>query len=418
MEASSRYESRSKDHHSTTNVKKYIQGPKKLGDILINENKKENTVMYIHVPFCTKICSFCNMRRSLSDVYEDYDKLLVKHIEKIGNSQYGKTTTLDSIYFGGGTPTTMNEEQLSSVLNAIYKNFKIKENAEISMETTLTELSPEKLKHLASNGLNRISVGIQTFDDLGRQLLNRTGNGEFAKKRLTEYLDSGFRNVNIDLIYNYPYQTEAELKKDLKIIGELDLAGFSMYSLILDNNSRLARKVEKSIIKIKNDVNHDRRYYDIVVEDGKKSGYDFFEFTKMVRPNRDEYKYICHRNSGEDTIPIGAGAGGSIMGAMGMNPISIKEYIEKLENVEDIVFTQFSKSYQDIAKASKIVQFGKFDISLVPSHIQDVARNYITELMDDGMVVGEGDNYQLTKEGRYWGNNINKEYMDLLVEND
>lgn len=232
-------------------MNKYIKTSVSLEEILSQENPKKNTVMYIHVPFCSKICSFCNMRRSLSKVYEDYDKFLIKHINMIGNTIYGKTTTIDSVYFGGGTPTTMNEKQLAGVLNAIYDNFHINKNAEISMETTLTELTPEKLKYLKNYGLNRISVGVQTFSDKGRILLNRTGNGKFAKERILNYLDTGFKNVNIDLIFNYPYQTEDELREDMNIIGELDLAGYSMYSLILDNNSQLAKKVNQAAIKVK-----------------------------------------------------------------------------------------------------------------------------------------------------------------------
>lgn len=399
-------------------MNKYIKTSVSLEEILSQENPKKNTVMYIHVPFCSKICSFCNMRRSLSKVYEDYDKFLIKHINMIGNTIYGKTTTIDSVYFGGGTPTTMNEKQLAGVLNAIYDNFHINKNAEISMETTLTELTPEKLKYLKNYGLNRISVGVQTFSDKGRILLNRTGNGKFAKERILNYLDTGFKNVNIDLIFNYPYQTEDELREDMNIIGELDLAGYSMYSLILDNNSQLAKKVNQAAIKVKNDLKHDRYFHNIVVEEGEKHGYEFFEFTKMVKPDRDKYKYIKNRNTGEDTIPIGAGAGGEIMGAVGMNPIDIKKYIDSINNFKNIQLIQFSKDYEIIQKATKAVQFGKIDLSLVPAHLQDVAEKFLNQLVVEGMLIKDDKTFILTKDGKYWGNNINKEYTELLINND
>lgn len=413
-----RFKKRSKDHHSTTDVKKFIRGPVRLGELLKKSNEKENTVIYIHVPFCTKICSFCNMRRSLSKAYEDYDKLLIKHIEAMALSKYGKSSKIGSVYFGGGTPTTMNEKQLTGVLDAIFRNFKVKKDAEISMETTLTEMPVEKLKTLTKYGLNRISVGVQTFDDKGRKLLNRNGDGNFARKKLTEYLDTGFRNVNIDLIYNYPYQTEEELRRDMEVIGSLDLAGFSMYSLILMNDSQLAKKIEKSALELKNDIKHDRFYHNIVVEEGEKYAYEFFEFTKMVRPDRDQYKYIQYRNAGEDTIPIGAGAGGNILGAAGMNPISVKDYIESLNNIEDRTFMQFDPAYEAISKASKAVQFGKIDLKLLPTHLLEVAKSYAEGLVEEGFLSGNGPIYHLTDEGRYWGNNINKEYMDLLVTHD
>ncbi|MDO5725139.1 MAG: radical SAM protein [Tissierellia bacterium] len=416
MDIFKRYKNRDKSHHMGGNMMRFISGKDKLSNILNEKADRENNVIYLHIPFCTKICSFCNMRRQLSDVNPEYVNILVKHIEKLGKTPFAKSTTFDSIYFGGGTPTTMTTEELTTVLRALRSNFNLTPSCEISSETTLTELPAEKLVTLSNEGLNRISVGVQTFNDNGRKLMGRIGNGAFAKERLQEYLDTGFKGVNIDLIYNYPYQTEDDLDRDLELISNLDIAGFSLYSLILVKDSMLTKKISKKEIEIKTDLVHDYIYYHKVVEAAKKSGYEFLELTKMVRPGRDEYKYIVHRNTGAHTLPIGAGAGGNIGGAKIMNPIKLDEYAVFVDNLEIIEAPIFSDRYETIQEAVDQVQFGRIDLKMLPEDLVDKAKNLCEELVEADLVEKVGDIYELTELGKFWGNNVSQEYFDLMTE--
>ena len=149
------YKDRKKSHHDAgMGFAKYTRGIKNLQKALSvsNDDNGKNSV-YIHVPYCKKICSFCSMRRTINPVPDDYYKLIIKQIENYGKTEYVKTSEIGSIYFGGGTPTALPSEQLALVLQALYKNFNIKKNAEISMETTISELDEEKLKEYEEKGL-------------------------------------------------------------------------------------------------------------------------------------------------------------------------------------------------------------------------------------------------------------------------
>lgn len=419
MEIFNRYKKRNRSHHLSGDMEVFDKSTKKLGDILNSDIKTEDNVIYIHIPFCPKICTFCNMRRSLADPYKEYVDLLKKNIELYGKTNFGKNTTIDSIYFGGGTPTTLSTEELVEVLKSLKNNFNIKADAEISSETTLTEMTPEKLEALMEAGLNRISVGVQTFNNRGREMFNRIGTGEFAIKRLKEYKDLGFPNINIDLIYDFPTQTLDELKEDMEIISDLDISGFSMYSLILMGNTILSKKVGKNKDE-REDLIRDFKYFSTVVEEGEKSGFKFLELTKMTKPGRDDYRYIINRHNNKFTFPIGSGAGGTILNCGVMNPLKKNEYEDFLENFYDKKVMCTENSYYDIKKAVSRSQFGEIDLSYLKDYQIPVIEKFIDELLEDKLIekTEDPDVYNFTHLGKFWGNNINIEYLELLIKTE
>lgn len=311
----------------------------------------------------------------------------------------------------------MSERDLGLVLDGIFEKFNINDNAEISMETTLTELSPDKLKNLSRHGLNRISIGVQTFNDRGRKIMGRFGDGEFAQNRIKYYLDLGFENVNIDLIYNYPYQSLEDLDEDMEIIANLNIAGFSMYSFILMEESRMAKKIDERAYKEKMDIKRDIEFYKNVVCQAEKAGYEFYEITKMVRPGRDQYKYISLINQGKDMLPIGGGAGGTISGAAIMNDIDLGQYEESLKNLLDRKYPVFNHDYARKNKAIKKIQFGFIDLEDLQGKDQALAEDYGKSLIDDGMAQRQGNKFILNNTGRYWANNISEEFSSLILNN-
>lgn len=411
----SRYRARNKSHHLDLDLTSYMEGMSPLTEALDREASQDKNVIYIHVPFCHKICSFCSMRRSLSKIHPDYKEALLDHIRFIGQTKYGRSTTIDSVYFGGGTPTTMDQEDLAEVLEALSKHFKLQKNAEISMETTLTELDPGKLKALAGHGLNRISVGVQTFNDRGRALFNRKGSGDFAYRRVSDYLKTGFSNVNLDLIYSYPGQTLEDLEEDLRKFGDLDIGGFSFYSLILMESAKLGREAGGPEASSQDAILRDFDFYTRLVEEAETRGFEFLELTKMVRPGRDDYRYIVRNHQGRDIIPLGAGAGGSIGGTLLMNPIGLEDYFAKVKNPNLFMGMDFSQAYFDIQKATALVQFGKIDPRMLAQPERKRVLDFCQDLEADGLAKKEGDIFYLTHLGRYWGNNISEDYKSLLL---
>ena len=385
---------------------KYVIGPKPMVEVLTEDRRKDDklSTIYIHVPFCTKICSFCNMRRSLQKPNKDYADNIVREIENYAKLSYIKGTVFDAVYFGGGTPTTLSSEELRKILRALKQHFHFTDDAEFTIETTVTQLTEEKMNVLVEEGVNRFSVGVQTFDDHGRTLMGRIGSGEKAYECLRKLKSFQGVTVSMDLIYNYPNQTMESLYADLDKIISLDLDGFSMYSLI--------NMKETTIDNAQGEKNDEMMFF-AIVEHMEKAGFKFLELTKMVK--KDKYKYIMNRHHGADTLPLGAGAGGSIHGLAMMNPINLVEYEESINSFQDRKAMLFKDTYKDI-----VCFKGDIQTTILPRNEElysskEKYQMFLDQLMEHKMVEKQGTTYQLTTKGIFWGNTISRELSSFLL---
>lgn len=404
------FKERLKTHHSAmAEAARYTRGLRKVSEFLNvtlpDEAVSKKATIYIHVPFCSKICSFCNMRRSLQSPRENYHTLLIEEMKAYKDLDYIKNLTFDAIYFGGGTPTTLNTEALREVLRALREYFNLSADVEITIETTVTELTDEKLQMFKEEGVTRFSVGVQTFNDEGRKLMGRIGSGETAYEKLKQMKDMGFKTLSMDLIYNYPGQTKEDLEEDLDKIIALELDGFSMYSLI---------DMKATTIEDAQDINQDTVFFDVISEKMKKAGYRFLELTKMV--TRDQYKYVMNRHEGMDTLPLGAGAGGSVGGLMLMNAINLDQYEESIKTFGERNGMLFSPAYRDLAIFKGTLQKGYLpeDISVYVDRVQ--YEKTLLEMLEKGYVEKEGSSYHFTSKGIFWGNNISRLLYDMRVQ--
>lgn len=386
--------------------KKYMVGMGTPQSVLAQANTKEENIatIYIHVPFCNKICSFCNMRRSLQQPTKNYADLIVKEIGEYAKLPYIKTTIFDAVYFGGGTPTTLSEDDLSRVLKALKRNFKFTVDAEFTIETTVTELTQDKMKVLIEQGVNRFSVGVQTFDDEGRKLMRRVGSGEKAYEKLRQLKEYSGITVSMDLIYNYPGQTIESLMTDLDKIHELRLDGFSMYSLI--------NMKETSIDEAQNEKNDENMFFTIS-DVMKARGYHFLELTKMVKGDR--YRYIMNRHKGADTLPLGAGAGGSLNGLAIMNPIKLEEYEQSVLHFQDRKGMLFLPEYENVVRFKGDVQTAYLPRNEGMYRDKKEYQHFLGELLENGMVYPTNEGYRLTEKGIFWGNTISRKLSDMVL---
>lgn len=401
------FKERIKTHHSAmADGKKYLIGPRSVVDVLSSTNEKDDglSTIYIHVPFCAKICSFCNMRRSLQKPSNNYADLIVEEIKQYGQLPYIQSTRFDAIYFGGGTPTMLPEEDLMKILRALKQNFQLTEDVEISIETTVSQLTDSKLETLIAEGANRFSVGVQTFDDAGRKLMARLGSGEAAYKKLEQIKRYPNVTVSMDLIYNYPNQTIENLQRDLDCISQLNLDGFSMYSLIDMKETR--------IDAAQGEVN-DEVMFMTISETMEKAGYRFLELTKMVKD--DKYKYVMNRHQGANTLPLGAGAGGSVKGLAMMNPIALSEYEESVHNFTQRKGMLFHEDYKEIVKFKGAVQTIHLPTNESLYKDKDQYKSFLCDLQSHGMVEEIGTKYRLTNKGIFWGNTISRELSKMII---
>jgi oxygen-independent coproporphyrinogen-3 oxidase len=400
------FKERFKTHHSAmADGGKHPMQQEKLVDFIQQENGtgEQIAAIYIHVPFCSKICSFCNMRRSLQKPHEQYADWIVEEISNYGALQICQETVFDAVYFGGGTPTTLPKEDLRKILKALKQNFYFTKDAEFTIETTVTELTEDKIAMFSEEGVNRFSLGVQTFNDEGRRKMNRIGSGQQAYDKLDHLMKAGFATISMDLIYNYQGQTEADLKEDLKKMAALNLDGFSMYSLINMQETQMEEAQGHQM---------DERMFFLIAQSMEKEGYRFLELTKMVRA--DPYKYIMNRHRGADTLPLGAGAGGSLGGLAMMNPINLDEYHDAVVHFQERKGMRMPPSYKE-----KTIFKGDLQTGFLPRNTQIYKDQMaygimLQKLLDENYVTKEATGYRLTHKGIFWGNTISRELAAMI----
>ncbi len=208
--------------------------------------------IYVHIPFCKKACHYCDFHFTTTQYYRDeIIQQLANEIEQKKN--YLSKQTLNTIYFGGGTPSILNEEELRLLLNSIHRNFVVAKNAEITLEANPDDLSMEKLLILKKIGINRLSIGIQSFLDEDLKWMNRAHNAAQAKKAVMNAANAGFNNISIDLIYGLPTSTLADWHTNLALAVILPVQHLSCYCLTVEDNTALHHFIKKGKVSEKKD---------------------------------------------------------------------------------------------------------------------------------------------------------------------
>lgn len=378
--------------------------------IMNSENKTKQLGLYFHTPYCDKICSFCNMsRKQLDNNLEDYTNYICDEIKKYGEYKFSKTSELDVVFFGGGTPTIYKVEQLEKILKTLRENFIFADDYEMTFETTLHNLTDDKLKIFEKYGVNRISVGIQTFSDRGREYLNRTYKKDYVIARLKKIKEIFSGLICIDIIYNYPNQTDEEILEDAQILADLDMASASFYSLMIHGGSKISKDREENreifVYSLKRDEEIHNLFYNKVLE----NGYKLLELTKITN-GKDNYKYIRNNNSQKNLLPIGTGAGGRIqdIGCYNFN--------------KEITFYSKSSDLQiNLSKFSGLMQFDSFDLEdlkkLCPINIFDKVLEKFRFYQKEGYITINKNIITYTNKGIFWGNSLSAEIIKEILNN-
>jgi len=386
----------------------------------VYKRKSRRRTIYVHVPFCTRHCTFCNLRRFQRPPPNDYHKLIIKEIQTYSSYQYVKEGVYHAVYFGGGTPTTLTATGLREILQALKSNLTLAPDAELTIETTVSDLTEDKIAVFKEEGINRFSVGVQTFCDRGRRLLGRLGTGKHAAEKLASLLDEGFQNVGIDLIYNYPSQSEDDLKEDLKIMESLNLAGFSFYSLILLKGTPLHQMIKMGKCPPLGGLKQEWLFFEMILDYFLNRGFELLELTKLVQPGRDNYEYIRVRYENGDTLGLGAGAGGRLGNMAYMNPLDVEAYRQQVSSATGLpmmgfkVDNRYDFAYNIIGK----LQFGRLnwsDLEYLSSGSKHL-RQFVDKLAAMGLVQTDSRGFSLTRKGVFWGNNIAREFATILVK--
>lgn len=268
--------------------------------------------VYIHIPFCSHICSYCDFPKVLKN--NIWIKKYLKALEKEIKLNY-KGEEINTLYIGGGTPSSLELSDLKVLFN-IFKIFNFSKDVEITFEANSEDLTEEKLLFL-SRKINRLSIGVETFNNNRLKDLNRELCVDNIKKA-SKY----FKNINLDLMYGFDRQTIDDLKNDLDEILKLNPSHISTYSLIIEKNTKFYIDGYRSI-----DEGLDRKMYDLIIDTLKKNNYIHYEVSNFSKKGFESRHNLVYWNN-DNYYGFGLGASGYINKCRYENTRSLNDYFK------------------------------------------------------------------------------------------
>jgi oxygen-independent coproporphyrinogen III oxidase len=368
--------------------------------------------LYIHIPFCVQKCIYCDF---FSVSYDD--NLASPYIHAVCRElslKKGPADSLKTIYVGGGTPSLLSVECFSRLSRCLADNFSIEDSAEITVEANPGTITESKINRMLSTGVNRLSVGVQSFNDIELKTLGRIHTAGESSRSLELMKKAGLHNVSIDLIYGIPGQTMESWRASVSKALEFSPAHISTYELTPEENTPLHKLIESGKIKML-DEELVLEMYNYIVDFLTDCGYEHYEISNFALPAFKCVHNINYWNRGE-YIGAGAGAHSFVGGVRSMNTKDIRNYIENLnqgklaetwsakvtaeEALKELIFLGLRKT-----KGINIMKAARLDLSL-----SDAGKG----LIDEGYLEIENNHLRLTRKGIVISNTIIIRLFDKL----
>ena len=341
---------------------------------------------YIHIPFCNKICSYCDFCKLYYD--EKFVNRYLNELEKEIKSIY-KGEVLDTIYIGGGTPSSLNNKQLERLFE-ILKLFNKSETVEFTIESNFENINEEKLLIYKKNGINRLSFGLESIDENNLTFLNRNITKEKINNTINSCRSLGFNNINIDLIYALPVEDISILKNDLDYIFSLDIEHISTYSLMIEDHTML--KIN-SIENISEELDYEM--YKLICKEMKKNNYYHYEISNFSKPGYESKHNLCYWNN-DNYYGFGLGASSYIDNKRITNTRSINKYLNGNYRLDIIEL-----SNKDLIEYKIMLNLRKAEgISLEEVKLD------VRDLVKEGLLIEENNRVRIPEEKWYVSNEI------------
>lgn len=262
-------------------------------------------MIYIHVPFCKSRCIYCDFYSTVSssDVKAAYVQAVCKELEYRQGEINGME--VQSVYFGGGTPSQLSALDLGRICHSILRNYNLSSAAEITLEANPDDITLGFVKELRSLGINRLSLGVQSFNDRILRFLRRRHDAEQAIQAVNTIYEGGIENISIDLMYGLPVQTFEEWKVNLDVAFSLPIRHLSSYALSVENGTTLAKLLDKGQISAIGEESF-LSQYERLIDEALKHGFNHYEISNFAKPGFES----CHNSSYWNETPyIGVGPG-------------------------------------------------------------------------------------------------------------
>lgn len=369
--------------------------------------------IYLHIPFCKSRCIYCGFFSTTSlQKRHDYVEAVVKELHQ--RHSFLGDEPVDTIYFGGGTPSQLPPDEIEYLLHTIFNIYNVREGVEITLEGNPDDMTSVMLQRLHKMGINRLSMGVQTFDEERLCFLHRRHTAAQAIQAVRDAQAAGFSNISIDLMFGFPHQTLDEWKRDLQTALSLQIQHISAYSLMYEDGTVLERMLTNGMIR-EVDEEVSLQMYESLMDTLKDAGYVHYEISNFSLPGMQSR----HNSSYWHGIPyLGVGAGAHSYDGHDRfyHPDSLEEYIsdpyvlvtEKLtdnERYDEYVFTSL-RTAEGLRLTTLELMFGA---SCKEYCLQNAQRH-----LKAGLLSLTGGTLRLTRRGLFISNEV---MSDLMWDN-
>lgn len=366
--------------------------------------------MYIHIPFCNRICTYCDFTKVLieNQPVDEYIDALIKEMDT------AKYRELKTIFVGGGTPTALSMAQLEKLLMAITERFSW--SNEFTFEANPDELTNEKIDLLIKYGVNRLSIGVQSFNNDILNILGRTHSVHHVESLIEHLQEIGFENYSLDLMYNLPNETMADIEESLRYVEKFKPKHISWYSLIVEPHTVFYNLARDGKLNIANSLG-EAEIYDAVMNGLQSLGYTQYEISNFsFEGYESEHNKTYWLN--DEYYGLGAGSHGYVGNTRVSNIRPVTHYIESMnkhghavreshevtknEKFEEEMFLGLRLN-DGVSKARFKEKFG--------TSIEAIYGEEIKRLIARGLLIDNGENITLTADGRMIGNDVFTEFL-------
>ncbi|OKP78428.1 coproporphyrinogen III oxidase [Paenibacillus helianthi] len=384
-------------------------------------NGRPPEAVYIHIPFCTNKCFYCDFNSYVlkDQPVMDYLQALDREMElTVKNTPPG---VIKTIFVGGGTPTVLKPDEMAYFLKSVRTHFpQWDENIEFSMEANPGTTDQDKLAVMKEGGVNRVSFGVQAFQNELLSGIGRIHNVDDVYRSLENARSVGLHNLSVDLMFGLPNQTVDMLRESITKALELNLPHYSIYSLKVEENTLFHTLFNKNKLPLPSEEDELEMYL-LLMSTMEAAGYGQYEISNFAKPGMESRHNITYWRN-EDYYGLGAGAHGYVKRQRHMNIKGVNPYIEaslkglprldsfrvsEQEAMEDFMMVGL-RMREGVSDQAFQAQFGK--------SLQDIFGGSLNKMLAAGLLEQDGDIYRLSKQGILFGNDVFGEFVGALTE--
>lgn len=371
--------------------------------------------IYIHIPFCHQICNYCDFNKFFfaNQPVDEYIEAVGKELALWKARAPKAFNNVETVFLGGGTPTALSATQITRLLTVIAEQVPLAQVKEFSSEANPDELSRDKLVALYEGGVNRLSMGVQSFDEALLKRLGRTHSNAHVMETIATAKDVGFKNISIDLMYGLPEQTMAQWQSSLRMALDLQLPHYSAYSLLVEPKTIFYMEYNKGRLPLPT-PQLEGEMYDVLMREMEAAGLAQYEISNFGQNSVHNTIYWDN----DEYIGIGAGAHGYVEGVRYGNHGPLKKYFAALASNTLPLLNEHKVTEQEAMEEQLFLGLRK--TAGVPHAMFEQRFNktmdeafpgVIAPLITKGLVVQDAEGLRLTRAGRFVGNEVFQQFL-------